>query len=76
MLSKQKIKFIRSLEQKKFRKKLKEVRQMLKKMRSLKPRVIIAALNKMLIGYDQYYGITDNIHSLSAFHHEVRLPLF
>ena len=66
----------RKTSQKKFRKKLKEVRQMLKKMRSLKPRVIIAALNKMLIGYDQYYGITDNIHSLSAFHYEVRLPLF
>lgn len=37
---------------------------------------IIKKLNQILVGYYHYYGITDNIRSLSNFYFRVRKSLF
>ena len=66
----------RKTSQKKFRKKLKEIRQELKRMYDWKPEAIIDKLNRTLRGYDQYYSITDNIFSVGRFHNEVMKSLF
>ena len=43
-----------------FNKKCKEVRQKIRSMRANKLKDIIAKLNRILVGYYHYYGITDN----------------
>ena len=36
----------------------------------------ITKLNEILVGYDHYYGITDNLRSLKSFRYEVLKNLF
>ena len=38
--------------------------------------MLIRKLNEVLIGYDHYYGITDNYASLQKFHFNIRKFLF
>ena len=38
--------------------------------------MLIRKLNEVLIGYDHYYGITDNYVSLQKFHFNIRKFLF
>ena len=45
-------------------------------MRILPLPEIIKKLNQMLVGYYQYYGITDNYERLDEFSFEVRRSLF
>ena len=66
----------RKTSKKKFKKKLKELHSEIRQMRNLPVAEIIAHLNRVLIGYYRYYGITDNIKSLRSFQHKVRYILF
>ena len=66
----------RKTSRKKFAKKCKEIGETIKGMRSLRLDVIIGKLNQILVGYYHYYGITDNIKSLTGFKHEVTKRLF
>jgi len=61
---------------KKFNKKCMEIRQRIKEMRTKSIKDIVFKLNQILIGYYHYYGITDNIESLSDFRYEVEKSLF
>ncbi len=45
-------------------------------MRTLRLEVITGKLNQILAGYYHYYGITDNIKSLTDFKYEVTKRLF
>lgn len=66
----------RKTSRKKFRKKCKEVHREIAKMRNLPLPEIIKKLNRMLVGYYHYYGITDNSGRIGAFSFEVRKSLF
>ena len=66
----------RKTSRKKFAKKCKEIGETIKKMRRSKLEVIIGKLNQILVGYYHYYGITDNIKSLTDFKYEVTKRLF
>lgn len=45
-------------------------------MRTNRLGVIFAKVNQMLIGYYNYYGVTDNFDSLNRFFREVNKMLF
>lgn len=66
----------RKTSRKKFRKKCKEIHAMLKEIRHWDVKMIVEKLNKILIGYNHYYGITDNIRALERFQRKVEKMLF
>lgn len=66
----------RKTSKKKFKKKLKELSITLKKMRCFPVNQIISFLNRVLTGYYNYYGITDNMRSLRCFLEKLRGILF
>ena len=67
----------RRTSRKKFRKKCKEINQLLKgELRFLPVKEIIKKLNQILVGYYHYYGITDNGPSLDRFRFKVIDMLF
>ena len=66
----------RKTSRKKFRKKCKEIYTLLKEMRHWDVKLIVEKLNRMLVGYNHYYGITDNIRSLERFRRRVERMLF
>jgi len=66
----------RKTSRKKFAKKCKEIGETIKRMRTSRPEVIIGKPNQILVGYYHFYGITDNIKSLTNFKYEVTKRLF
>lgn len=66
----------RKTSRKKFRKKCKEIHAMLKEIRRWDVRLIVEKRNRILTGYNHYYGITDNIRSLERFQRRVERMLF
>lgn len=66
----------RKTSRKKFSKKLKEVHRKIADMRTMPIKDIVKKLNEILVGYYHYYGITDNLRSLSAFRYEVLKELY
>ncbi len=66
----------RRTSRKKFAKKCRETHQMIREMRTQPLEAIIKKLNQILVGYYHYYGITDNIQSLSNFRFRVMQSLF
>lgn len=66
----------RKTSKKKFRKKCKEIHQLIKSMRTIRLREVIVKLNQMLVGYYHYYGITDNTRSLTDFRYCVLKSLY
>lgn len=66
----------RKTSRRKFAKKCKEIGETIKGMRKLRFEAIIGKLNQILVGYYHYYGITDNIKSLTDFKYEVTKRLF
>lgn len=57
----------RKTSRKKFKAKVKEIRQWIKDNREIRATKMIELLNTKLKGYYQYYGITDNSYSLNRF---------
>ena len=57
----------RKTSRKKFARKCKEVNRWIAGMRILPLQEIIKKVNRMLVGYYHYYGITDNYNSLADF---------
>lgn len=66
----------RKTSRKKFKKKCKEMWRYIRENRHILTDMLIRKLNEVLIGYDHYYGITDNYASLQKFHFNVRKFLF
>ena len=66
----------RKTSRKKFTKKCKEVHRLIRDMRTKPLKAIIKKLNEILVGYYHYYGITDNIQSLSNFRYQMMKSLF
>ena len=66
----------RKTSRKKFSKKCRELNQLISEMRNRPIKDIIKKLNQILVGYDHYYGITDNSRSLANFHYRVQQMLF
>lgn len=66
----------RKTSRKKFTKKCKEVYRLIRDMRTKPLKAIIKKLNEILAGYYHYYGITDNIQSLSNFRYRMMKSLF
>ena len=66
----------RKTSRKKFTKKCKEIRHLIREMRVYPIKAIIKKLNQILVGYYHYYGITDNFQSISKFRREVVKSLF
>ena len=66
----------RKTSRKKFAKKCKEVGRWLADMRTIPIPEVISKVNRMLVGYYHYYGITDNFNSLADFKHVTELNLF
>lgn len=61
---------------KKFAKKCREINLLLVKMRICRLKEIIEKFNPVLTGYYHYYGITDNIESITAFQYNIMKSLF
>lgn len=57
----------RKTSRKKFRKKCKEIHALLKEIRHWDVKRIVEKLNRILVGYNHYYGITDNYRALEKF---------
>lgn len=66
----------RKTSRKKFTKKCKEVHSLIRDMRTKPLKAIMKKLNEILVGYYHYYGITDNIQSLSNFRYRMMKSLF
>lgn len=66
----------RKTNKKKFAKKCKEIHRLIRDSRTQPLESIIKKLNQILVGYYHYYGITDNIQSLSNFRFRVIRSLF
>ena len=66
----------RKTSRKKFRKKCKEIHALLKEIRHWDVKLIVEKLNRILVGYNHYYGITDNIRALERFRQKVEKMLF
>lgn len=62
----------RKTSRKKFRKKCKEMWEYIRINRHSPTDKLIKKLNEVLVGYDHYYGITDNYISLQKFHFNIR----
>lgn len=61
---------------KKFRVSLQRVKEWLKQNMHMPKHIIIKMLNRKLVGYYRYYGISDNIIALRNFRYNVRRQLF
>jgi len=61
----------RKTSKKKFAKKCKDVNKWIAGMRTLPVQKIIKRVNRMLVGYYHYYGITDNAKNLARFKYVV-----
>ena len=66
----------RKTSKKKFAKKCKEVHRWIAGMRTQKIPEIMKRVNRMLVGYYHYYGITDNSKKLNDFYYRVNRSLF
>ena len=66
----------RKTSRKKLTKKMKEVHMRIREMRHKPIKEIIGKLNQILTGHYQYYGITDNIKSLTKMQHMVKKSLY
>lgn len=66
----------RKTSKKKFTKKCKEVHRKIRSMRAEKLKEIIKQVNRILVGYFHYYGITDNYRSIASFRLEVIKSLY
>lgn len=66
----------RKTSRKKFTKTCKEVHRLIRDMRTKPLKAIIKKLNEILVGYYHYYGITDNIQSLSNFRYQMTKSMF
>ncbi|MBR3375112.1 MAG: group II intron reverse transcriptase/maturase [Firmicutes bacterium] len=66
----------RKTSKKKFAKSCRSFNRKIRDMRTNKLGVIFAKVNQMLVGYYNYYGITDNYTSLIYFLHKVDRMLF
>ncbi len=66
----------RKTSRKKFKKKCREMWEYIRANRHILTDMLIRKLNEVLIGYDHYYGITDNYTSLQKFHFNIRKFLF
>lgn len=66
----------RKTSRKKFKKKCKEMWRYIRENCHIPTDMLIRKLNEVLIGYDHYYGITDNYASLQKFHFNIRKFLF
>jgi group II intron reverse transcriptase/maturase len=66
----------RKTSSKKFRKKCREMNLLIKDMRHLPVKDIVKKLNQILVGYDHYYGITDNSRSINCFHDKIKKMLY
>ena len=66
----------RKTNKKKFAKKCKEIHRLIRDRRTQPLESIIKKLNQILVGYYRYYGIIDNIQSLSNFQLQVIKGLF
>lgn len=66
----------RKTSKKKFAKKCKEIHRLIRNKRTKPLESMIEKLNQILVGYYHYYGITDNIQSLSNFRFRVIKSLF
>ena len=66
----------RKTSRKKFKKKCKEMWGYIRANRHMPTDMLIRKLNEVLVGYDHYYGITDNYASLQKFHFNIRKFLF
>jgi len=56
---------------KKFSKKCKEIKHLIKEMKTYPIKEIIKKLNHILVGYYHYYEITDNYQSMSNFRYRI-----
>jgi len=61
---------------KKFRSKIKAMKEWIKLNRNMKVGELIAKVNQKLAGHYQYYGVTDNIREVKNFQHAVKWLLF
>ena len=61
----------RKTSKKKFAKKCKEVHRLIGSMRTLTIKEITSRLNRILVGYYHYYGITDNAESNKKFRYKM-----
>ena len=66
----------RKTSRKKFAKKCKAVHQLIGSMRALTIKEIVAMINRILMGYYHYYGITDNTPSNKKFRYNILKSLF
>lgn len=66
----------RRTSRKKFRKKVRDMSQWLKKSRRIKVSLLIKKVNQKPRGHYQYYGITDNSRMLVQYCYETRKALF
>lgn len=66
----------RKTSRKKFRKKCKEMKVLIRDMRCVPVKDIVKKLNQILVGYYHYYGITDNSQSLMDFYLKVKQILY
>lgn len=66
----------RRTSRKKFRKKVRDMSQWLKKSRGMKVSLLIKKVNQKLRGHYQYYGITDNSRMMVRYCYETRKALF
>ena len=66
----------RKTSRKKFRKKLKEMNSLIKANRHMPLSELIQWINRVMVGYYNYYAITDNTPMCSAFVYRVRRMLF
>lgn len=66
----------RKTSKKKFTKKCKEIHKLIGTMRHQSLKEITAKLNRILVGYYHYYGITDNSKRILAFRYRIMKSLF
>lgn len=66
----------RKTSRKKFAKKCRELNITIRGMRTMKLTDIFSKLNQILIGYYQYYGITDNYRAIAAMKDKIERMLF
>lgn len=61
---------------KRFREKLKQMKQWLKKMRTVPIKEVMRVLNLKLTGHYRYYGVSHNIQALVKFHYYTTILLY
>lgn len=66
----------RKTDGKRLRRKISEMSEWIKSNRNTKTRVLIKQINSKLRGHYQYYGVTDNIRSMSQYCYETEKALY